>query len=94
MKTVKENLSRKKHEISFTKQTDGKIQRNDAKIVNPFDNKLEYKANMFLMKYTKWLLQVSANSRGVRVRPNVALSYCLNSFDRMGVQIITLLIRA
>lgn len=56
MKTVKENLHPEKTLIiSFSQQTDGKIHKGMMlKIENPFNRKLEYKANMFLMKYNKW----------------------------------------
>jgi len=56
MKTVKENLHPEKTlTISFSQQTDGKIHKGMMlKIENPFNRKLEYKANMFLMKYNKW----------------------------------------
>ena len=56
MKTVKENLHPEKTLIiSFSQQTEGKIHKGMMlKIENPFDLKLEYKANMFLMKYNKW----------------------------------------
>lgn len=57
MKTVKENLNPEKTiTISFTQQTDGKKNIGMMlKIDNPFDKKLEYKANMFLMKNNKWV---------------------------------------
>lgn len=56
MKTVKENLHPDKTlVISFSQQTDGKVHKGMMlKIENPFNKKLEYKANMFLMKYNKW----------------------------------------
>jgi hypothetical protein len=56
MKTVKENLHPDKTLIlSFTQQTEGKVhKRMMMKIENPFNEKLEFKAYMFLMKYNKW----------------------------------------
>ena len=56
MKTVKENLHPEKTLIiSFSQQTERKIHKGMMlKVENPFDQKLEYKANMFLMKYNKW----------------------------------------
>jgi hypothetical protein len=56
MKTVKANLHPEKTlGISFSQQTNGKIHKGMMlKIENPFNKKIEYKANMFLMKYNKW----------------------------------------
>jgi len=56
MKTVKENLNLEKTlTISFSQQTGGKVHKGmTLKIENPFNTKLEYKANIFLMKYNKW----------------------------------------
>ena len=55
MKTVKENQNPEKTlVISLTQQTEGKSHKGMMlKVFNPFDKKLEYKANMFLMKYNK-----------------------------------------
>ena len=56
MKTVKENLNPEKTiTISFSQETEGKKHKGMMlNIENPFNKKLEYKANMFLMKYNKW----------------------------------------
>jgi hypothetical protein len=57
MKTVKENLNPDKTiTITFSQQTDGKKHKGMMlEVENPFNKELEYKANMFLMKYNKWV---------------------------------------
>ncbi len=58
MKSVKENLHPEKTlVISFSQQTEGNMHQGMMlEIENPFDKKLEYKANIFLMNTQKWLI--------------------------------------
>jgi hypothetical protein len=57
LKSVKQNLYPEKTlEISFTQSTEGKIHAQMIlKVVNPFDKKLDYTANIYLMMQKKWI---------------------------------------
>lgn len=87
MKTVKENLNPEKTlVISFTQQTDGKIHKGMMlKIVNPFDKKLEYKANMFLMKYNKWaptsVLPIQGELSSYETWPDLIVTIALTGWE-------------
>ena len=61
MKTVKENLNPAKTiKISFSQETDDTDSRKHRgmmlEIENPFDKKLEYEAQMYLMNHNKWVV--------------------------------------
>ena len=87
MKTVKENLNPEKTiTISFSQQTDGKKHTGMMlKIENPFNMKLEYKANMFLMKYNKWaptnVLPVQAKLSSFETWSDIIVSIALSGWE-------------
>jgi len=87
MKTVKENLHPEKTLIiSFSQQTEGKIHKGMMlKIENPFNKKLEYKANMFLMKYNKWaptsVLPIQAKLSAYEIWSDIIVTIALTGWE-------------
>lgn len=87
MKTVIENLHPEKTLIiSFSQQTEGKIHKGMMlKIENPFNKKLVYKANMFLMKYDKWapttVLPIQPKLSSYETWPDLIVTIALTGWE-------------
>lgn len=87
MKSVKENLNPEKTLIiSLTQQIEAKKHRGMIlKIVNPFNKKIDYKANAFLMKTNKWaptnVLPVQAKLSAVETWPDIVITLALSGWE-------------
>jgi hypothetical protein len=87
MKSVKENINPEKTiTITFSQLTEGKKHNGMIlNIHNPFDKKLEYKANMFLMHYDKWVptsvLPIQANLSAYETWPDIIVSIGLYGWE-------------
>ena len=87
MKSVKQNLNPKKTLIiSLTQKTQvKKHQEMILKIVNPFNKKIEYKANIFLMKTNKWapsnVIPILPELTAYETWPDIIITMALSGWE-------------
>jgi hypothetical protein len=87
MKVVRENKKPDRTvEVSFDQLTEGKQhQQMMLKIINPFDNHLQYRASIFVMKGNKWVpshvLPVMPHLTSFETWPDVIVTIALDKWE-------------
>lgn len=86
MRTVKENLNPENTiEIEFSQTVkDGKSEMMMLKVKNPFNQKLEYKAKMYIVGHNKWIntsiIPVPPHLIGFETWPDVIITLALDNW--------------